>query len=337
MAADDRIRGSRQIGILNGVRTFKDSIGLKDKNDYFSFRLNGKSSFQLALSKLQNNVDVSLIRGSQVIASGKKQGKKSETINSTLEAGTYSIRVYPKQGKSKYQLKLSATPFPAEGSPTPSPSPSPLPSPSPAPSGTRHFLSALTGRVSTITPNDGATATLADGNLFFTDLAAFNNDLFGVTFNSLYRIDPNTGASTLVGNLGVFGMNALGFAPSGELYAAGGSGFYTVNLTTGAATRVANIPDFASSGDLVYDSTSGRFLATSLNGSTDALYSIGTGGDARLVGNVGFSNVWGLLFDNGTLYGYTSDQKQIVINPTTGAGTFDRTLADTSGPLGGAT
>jgi len=109
MAADDRLQGARNVGVLDGVRTVRDSVGLKDKNDYYAFTLNGRSSFNLLLNKLRNNVDVSLIQGRKVLFNSKKGGRKPETIAATLEAGTYYIRVYPRGGASKYQLKLSSS------------------------------------------------------------------------------------------------------------------------------------------------------------------------------------------------------------------------------------
>lgn len=327
MAADDRINGARNIRVLNSLRTFRNSVGSKDKNDYFKFSLSGRSSFKLSLDKLQDNVNVSLIQEGQVLASSKRLGKKPEAIASTLEAGTYHIRVYRQSGESKYRLKLSAALLSSETLP-----------PGTLPSTSRRFLSTGDARVGSITPTTGVFSATSGSGTQFTDLASSpTGDLFGITFSSLYKIDPNTGASTLVGGLGTFGMNALGFAPSGVLYAAGGSRFYTVNPATGDATLVADIPTFTSSGDLVYDAASGRLLATSINGSTDTLFSIGVNGDAQVIGDVGFSNIWGLFFDNGTLYGYTSDQKQIAINPTTGAGTFDRTITGASGSVLGAT
>jgi hypothetical protein len=325
MAADDRLSGARNIGTLNGVQTFRNSVGSKDKNDYYAFTLTGRSSFNLSLNKLQDNVDVSLIQNGGVISNSKRRRKKPEAIATTLEAGTYHIRVYRQQGESKYRLKLQATL---------------LPSP-PPPQGSRRFLnlfaSTSSSTVGSIDPTNGTVSLLPNSNITLTDIASYtDNDLFGITFNSLYRIDPNVGTFAFVGNLGVFGVNGLGFTSSGALYATGGSGFYTVDLTTGNATLIADILDFSSSGDLAYDATSGRFLATSQNGTTDALFSIGLSGDAQFIGNIGFQNVWGLIVNNGTLYGY-SGQNQIVIDPTTGVGTFNQFVTGVSGSIGGAT
>lgn len=43
MATDDRLRNARNIGIRDDARTVRDSVGLRDKNDYYKFTLNGRS------------------------------------------------------------------------------------------------------------------------------------------------------------------------------------------------------------------------------------------------------------------------------------------------------
>lgn len=326
MAADDRLSGARNLGVLNGERIFKNSVNSRDKNDYYAFTVTGRSSFNLLLNQLQNNVDVSLIQNGRVISNSSRGSRKPEAIAATLEPGTYNVRVYRKRGESKYQLRLKTTLLPV---PT-------------LPQTSRRFLGLLSSTnsftVGSIDPTNGNFSTLPNSNIPITDIASdANNNLFGITFNSLYRIDSNTGTFSLVGNLGVFNMNGLGFSPSGDLYATGGSNFYSVDLATGKSSLVANIPGFISSGDLTYDATSGRFLATSKNSATDTLFSIGLAGDSQLIGNIGFSDVWGLFFNNGVLYGYTSDQRQIVINPTTGVGTFNQFVTGVPGLIGGAT
>lgn len=335
-SSDNRLSGARNIGALNGRKILKGVVGLKDRVDYYSFRITGRSSLNLSLNKLQNNVDVFLLQGRRVISRSTKKGKKPEAINNTtLEAGTYYVRVNQKSGNSKYRLTLNATPFSAPGSPTPTPS-------------RRKLVSLLTSggattsRLGLIDLSTGNLSQLPLGNMegtVLTDIATFGNNTFAVgNPNNLYRIDPNTSTYTLISNLVSIAdttITSLGFTSSGTLYAAGSDGdFYTVNTTTGQATLIATIPGFSASGDLAYDAVSGRFLATSRNqNSNDSLYSIGLTGDAKLIGNVGFANVWGLSFEGGTLYGYTP-QQQIRINLTTGAGTLDKPVtADGSIPL----
>lgn len=318
--SDNRLSGARNVGTLNGTKAFRDSVGLSDRIDYYSFKLTGRSSFKLSLTQLQNNVDVFLLKAGKVIGRAVKGGKKPETINTSLDAGTYYIRVNQKSGNSRYRLTLNAAPLS-------NPNPPSLKLVSLLTSG-----SATTSRLGLIDLSTGNLSQLPLGNMAGTvlqDIATFGNDTFAIANpNNFYRIDPNTSTYTLVSNLVSIAnttITSLGFTSSGTLYAAGSEGdFYTVDTTTGKATLIATIPGFSASGDLAYDATSGRFFATSSNqGSNDSLYSIGLTGDARLIGNIGFRNVWGLLLENGTLYGFTP-QQQIKINLTTGAGTLDK-------------
>jgi hypothetical protein len=127
------------------------------------------------------------------------------------------------------------------------------------------FLSSTIGAVGTlwrfdITVPNSSLVTAADGLAPSMDGLAFdaNGVLFGLSQgasdggNKLYTIDPNTGATTLIGPLGV-GSSALGglaFASDGTLYATiSGDGIsssaaailYRLSTSTGAATLVGNI------------------------------------------------------------------------------------------------
>jgi Bacterial pre-peptidase C-terminal domain len=120
MAADDRLSGARNIGVLDGARVLRNSIGSRDKSDYYALTVNNRSSFNLSLTNLQNDVDVSLIQNGRAIAISNRRKNRSEKISTTLEAGTYYVRVYQKRGGSKYQLNLNAVPLSQPISPNPS-------------------------------------------------------------------------------------------------------------------------------------------------------------------------------------------------------------------------
>src|SRR5262249_16043798 len=91
-----------------------------------------------------------------------------------------------------------------------------------------------------------------------------NGDLYGLNSSSetkLYQIDPDTGTSTLVGNVGAF-VYALAFRNDGTLFAAGGSTLYRVNTTTGASTVVGSYGPYVATGDLEFDSGGSLYLTT---------------------------------------------------------------------------
>jgi len=329
---DDTVGTARRIGVLRGSRTFQDSVGVGDRLDYYSFKLNQRSSFNLALNRLQNNVDVSLIRGGRVIARSTRGGRRVEAINTNLDTGTYVIRVEQKSGNSRYQLTLNGTPrINSTSRKLVS-----LYRPASAPVARYGLIDLGTGRVTELPLGNSL------NQLTLVDMASSGGNTFAIDLlSNLYRVDPTTGNSTRIGDLGGFTSNtsflSLGFAAGGTLYTVGTnrttrqSALYTVNVATGGTVSlVANLPGLVDVGDIAYDTTTGRFFASASTASSSSsqLYSISLTGNTQLIGNIGFSGVGALLVDNGILYGYDSvfaiQQQQLVINTTTGAGRVDK-------------
>ena len=207
---------------------------------------------------------------------------------------------------------------------------------SPAQSGVQPDASAqtvlgggLNGFLYSIVPTTGATKSIGRLPVVMSDIASYNGVLYGISLaetgqsSVLYSINPNTGAGTAIGSVGVT-VNALVFSPSATLYAAGSDSLYIVNPSTGAGTRVGSgsgSGTYDSSGDLEFDS-SGNLYLTSLGSSGDQLFKLNTSnGQGTLIGNIGYTEVYGLAFYNGTAYGFTSDGEVLTINLSTGAGT----------------
>lgn len=191
-----------------------------------------------------------------------------------------------------------------------------------------------------INTTTGVFTPVVAGNISFTDIAlSETNQLYGVAFSglySLYNIDQITNTSTLIGNTGTT-LNALGFDNTNQLYASGENQLSTINTTTGNATVVNNLSDYSSAGDIVFDPVNNRFLGTSSTPVNSTLFSINPiNGVATQIGSIGFGDVVGLFFENGPLFGYTYARQQIIINPTTGAGTFDKLVTGGSGNIFGA-
>jgi hypothetical protein len=181
------------------------------------------------------------------------------------------------------------------------------------------------------------TPVITSGPNSLTDIALDGSgQLFGTNLSDLYKFNTATNSSTSVGALGRF-INGLGFATNGNLYGTGDSNFYQVNTTTGAATQVgSSIANFNSAGDIVFNPSTNQFLATSLSPNNSTLFSIALNGSASPIGNIGFSNVFGIFFEGGQLFGYTDDRRQIKIDLASGAGTFDRNITGTTLTIGGA-
>jgi Domain of unknown function (DUF4114) len=202
------------------------------------------------------------------------------------------------------------------------------------------------------------------GTLKLTDIAlAPDNQFYGIgpsatpaATDLLYRIDPSLDRSQQVKLVGEVkdaqgtslssSIQSLEFAADNKLYglgyAAEGAKLYQIDVNTNIATTLATLPQaFLISGDLVYDATNQRFLATSLdatNTSSDALWQIplANPAGATKIGMTGFTDVYGLVIENGQVFGYTAHiapdatgATRIKLDLTTGKGTFDRAITGT--------
>lgn len=101
------------LGTLNGSISRSDFVGNIDTNDYYKFNVNTTSSFNLTLSGLSDNADVRLFNSVNTqIAISSQTGNSNESIsNFTLNAGTYSIRIYPTgSAETFYDLNITAQP-----------------------------------------------------------------------------------------------------------------------------------------------------------------------------------------------------------------------------------
>ncbi len=104
---------AKNIGLLDSTRTFQESIGgTADPNDYYRFRIERESGFDLSLTGLSTDVDVEVLDSNgQSLANSTGPYTSDEAIDGTLSPGTYYVRVYPDDinQRSNYQLTLSAT------------------------------------------------------------------------------------------------------------------------------------------------------------------------------------------------------------------------------------
>ncbi|MEM8642287.1 MAG: hypothetical protein AAGG51_26245 [Cyanobacteria bacterium P01_G01_bin.54] len=197
------------------------------------------------------------------------------------------------------------------------------------------LISTSNGQVGSIDAQTGTFTGLTSGQAY-TDIALDSQgELWGSTFNELYKIGLDNGQQSRVGPFGA-SINGLGFSDQDELYATGGANFYKVDLTNGNAALVGRNSRFQSSGDLVFDPIQQRFFATSRNGiGTNSLFLFNLAGESVEIGDIGFNNVYGLFFEEGVLYGHTGNRQQLTIDINTGQGQFDQNLDGVSGAVWG--
>jgi hypothetical protein len=165
----------------------------------------------------------------------------------------------------------------------------------------------------------------------FTEIGpdAFFQDLARLAGGPLYAIDNSqqlrivnvaNGSSAIVGPSGNF-IQGLAIRQDGTLFGLSHQNLYTIDKTTGAATLVGFMGKFNGLFDAKFDNAGNLFLATT-TGNGSSLYSVDAAtGLATLIGPIGFS-VPSLDVENGTLYGFTADDKIITFDTTSGAGTF---------------
>jgi hypothetical protein len=136
---DNQLGGAQNLGSLAGALTRKDSIGQKDKLDYFKFTLLQTSNLSLVLKRSSANANAKLeLRNSAgaLLIRSQKTGKKVEAITtSNLAAGIYYIGVKRLRGDTQYTLTTLASSVPPP-IPTPTPTPTPIPPPTPTPTPT---------------------------------------------------------------------------------------------------------------------------------------------------------------------------------------------------------
>ena len=133
-------------------------------------------------------------------------------------------------------------------------------------------------RLFSVNPDTGSSTLIGfTGVGSLTDLASSTSGaLLGSSFTSLYSINPTTASSSLIGSFGsTTSMVGLDFASNGILYGveqAGTGGVFSINTTTGLATRLFNT-SFSYEGDVAF-SSGNVFYATDFDSGSGASHLI---------------------------------------------------------------
>ncbi|KYC41183.1 hypothetical protein WA1_03600 [Scytonema hofmannii PCC 7110] len=91
------------------ILAYSDFVGLGDTKDYYRISFDNLTNASLKLDSLTDNADARILDSTgKIIASSLNTGATSETINGTLEAGTYYIEVSSADSaNTNYNLTLS--------------------------------------------------------------------------------------------------------------------------------------------------------------------------------------------------------------------------------------
>jgi hypothetical protein len=138
-----------------------------------------------------------------------------------------------------------------------------------------------------------------------TYLAPLTEQFNGLSYVPSMAIDGTPGNDVLVGA-----------TLAGDLW--------RVDPTTGATTLIGNYNGgFTSSGDIVSVDGFGTVATAKSTGQNDVLVRIDpTSGTATLIGDTGFIDIWGLGYWKNKIYGFLSTDQFVIIDPMTGAGTL---------------
>jgi hypothetical protein len=160
--------------------------------------------------------------------------------------------------------------------------------------------------------------------------------MIGISFTSVYRVDPDTAQATLLTS-GLDGeFNGLSFVPGDEALGNPEAAdvlvatrnldghVFSVNPATGQTQQIGDMAGgFSSSGDLV--SVRGFGTAATANGlPLDRLVRLTpVTFVAQQVGtDTGYGDIWGVAFWEDKIYGFTEGGAFVLIDPTTGAAQF---------------
>lgn len=208
---------------------------------------------------------------------------------------------------------------------------------------TLYTFSPYTNTVSTV-----GVFNLADGSMppNMLDLAVNSaGDIYTTSNRLLFRVNPETARLTEVGEygLGDARLYALTFLVAGQLGAtealigATNEGvYYEVSVSDASARRLGTYPDgWESSGDIVSVEGLGNFatLRRSDYPDTDVLAEITFRRDGtstvRVIGEVGFRQVFGLGYWGRNLYGFTNEGQLVQIDRGLATGTLSTAATGT--------
>ena len=157
---------------------------------------------------------------------------------------------------------------------------------------------------------------------YFVDIAIdLTGRMVGGTFDELYSINPTTAVVTYLCSPYV-DMFALAFTPDGQLIAGSDEGVYYLDTFNCDDTPMLTDSEFITSGDLVGLPDGYLYWTVKLE-KTDGLVQIDpSNGTTVFLGDTGFEDIFGLGYDNGSLYGFNALGETIRISPDTASSTL---------------
>lgn len=207
-------------------------------------------------------------------------------------------------------------------------------------SGTLYRVNPETFQVSEVGAFDWGTV----GFDSMTDIAIDKDGLMiGVSYDRVYRVDPDTAVTTLLSDNLQGSFNGLSFVPAGQVGLPEGPDvlvgsrntdgkIFSIDPMTGAVTEVGDMGgDWVSSGDIVSVYGFGTVATvTTLGGAGDdvlARLAPGTFAATPIGGDTGYADLWGIGFWRNQVFGFAESGAFVLIDTATGAATPVETSA----------
>jgi hypothetical protein len=183
-------------------------------------------------------------------------------------------------------------------------------------------------KLDTATQQVSLVAPFSNAEIPLRDIAIDHQGaMVGASATKLYAVDPATAACSLLAqNLGGY-PNSLSFVPKGTvdpnaeaLVGFAGSTYVRIDLASGAVSAIGNLGSgYQSSGDLVSIAGGPTLLTVVGNGCGDCLVEVDpkTGSLVKLIGPLGFAEVWGLAYTAGKAFGFDGTGHILAIDVAT--------------------
>lgn len=192
------------------------------------------------------------------------------------------------------------------------------------------YISDSQGGLYTVDLFNGAAQSVGQTHVVMFDIALSPlGQLYGLGADGyLYTIDRGTAATTRVGQITdqatrqriASDANAMAFRSNGLLYVAAQDKVYTVDPQSAMATQVLTLPNNQkSAGDLVFDPSGNLYLSTTDGSLIKEAAGTTTANDVGRVGGMGVNDIFGLVWFDGVLYGFSNTGDTVyAINTRTG-------------------
>ncbi|MFZ5481416.1 MAG: hypothetical protein ACOZNI_31940 [Myxococcota bacterium] len=159
-----------------------------------------------------------------------------------------------------------------------------------------------------------------------TDIAIdLDGYMYGVDGSALYSIDPRDAQCARVAAVDDYFVG-LTFVSDGRLVASGDTVAF-LDTSSGRATTLVRAGEYTTSGDII--GLPDGMLYWTVQGADDLVQVDPNDGSTTRVGRINVSDIFGLGYHDGTLYGFTSGGQRVVIDETNAQATDNDRLSGT--------